>query len=42
MENFDTNVCEDCGKEFVINEFNENAPYARCDECYDNYLIENN
>lgn len=41
-ENTDfTRICEHCGKEFVLTPFNESAPYAMCDNCYDNYLIEN-
>ena len=36
-----TRICEHCGKEFVLTPFNESAPYAMCDNCYDNYLIEN-
>lgn len=35
-----TRICEHCGEEFVLNEFNSMAPYAMCDTCYDNYLIE--
>ena len=32
-------VCEHCGEEFVLTPFNEFAPYAMCDSCYDEYLI---
>ena len=38
--NEETNICECCGKEYVITDFNRNAPYAMCDGCYDEYLID--
>lgn len=34
-----TNICEECGREYEINDFNEQAPYSMCDACYDEYLI---
>lgn len=34
----ETNICEECGCEFEVNEFNEQAPYAMCDACYEEYL----
>lgn len=37
----ETHICEKCGKEYVVNEFNYFAPFSMCDDCYDNYLIEN-
>lgn len=33
------NVCEECGREFEVTEYNEHAPYAMCDSCYEEYLL---
>lgn len=37
----ETNICEECGKEYTYSDFNRMAPYAMCDKCYDDYIIEN-
>lgn len=37
----DVRICETCGKEYEVNEFNNFAPFSMCDACYDDYLIEN-
>lgn len=34
-------ICETCGKEYEVNDFNYYAPFSMCDSCYDSYLIEN-
>ncbi len=35
-----TNICEECGREYTVNEWNENAPYAMCNACYDEYNLQ--
>ena len=35
----ETDVCEICGREYVVTSFNSDAPFPMCDDCYEEYLI---
>jgi len=34
----ETRICEDCGREYEVNDYNRCAPYSMCDDCYGEYL----
>ncbi|WP_163307338.1 hypothetical protein [Dysgonomonas sp. 521] len=41
MNETETNIYEDCGKEFDATGVPDNTPYAMCYQCWDDYCMEN-
>ena len=39
MDEKETNICECCGTEYEITDYNRAAPFAMCDDCYDEFLM---